>query len=169
MFKVKLLILLLISSFFYSCNTTKINNKISFNLAYIGGEEDGLIFSNLLRSYLTDFGLYDPNSRLVINANIAHERNLYITNVDNTSDREKVTSRMNIEIFDQLNNCTVFIYASTENQFYVITDTVNFISNNMAVEQIKFRNNEALIQKFIHNIADEETKCIDTYENIDEQ
>ena len=161
MCKVKLLILLLISSSLFSCSSSPVQSKHNFSLDYVGGAEDGLIFSNLLKSYLNDYGLFNPNSRLIIKASITHEQNLYITNVDNTSDREKIKSNITLSIFDQLNDCNIFHYKSSENQFYVITDTVNFTSNNVAVEQIKFRNNEALIQKLIPHIVDIEVNCLD--------
>jgi len=161
MCNVKLSILLLISSFLFSCSSKPIQSKNSFSLDYVGGAEDGLIFSNLLTSYLNDYGLLNPNSRLIIKASISHGRDLYISNVDKTSDREKINSTINLSIFDQLNNCNIFHYQSTENQFYVITETVNFISNNVAVDQIKFRNNEALIQKLIPHIVNIEANCLD--------
>ena len=160
MCKVKLLILLLISSFLSSCSSSPVHSKHSFSLDHVGGAEDGLIFSNLLSSYLNDYSLFNPSSRLMIKASILHEQNLYITNVDNTSDREKIKSTINFSIFDQLNECNVFHYKSSESQFYLITDTVNFTSNNIAVEQIKFRNNEALIQKLIPHIVDIEVSCL---------
>ena len=161
MCKVKLLILLLISSFLFSCSSSPVQSKHSFSLDYVGGAEDGLIFSNLLNSYLNDYGLFNPNSRLIIKATVSHEQDLYITNVDKTSDREKIKSTISLSIFDQLNDCNIFHYKSSENQFYVITDTVNFTSNNVAIEQIKFRNNEALIQKLIPHIVDIEINCLD--------
>ena len=161
MCKVKLLILLLISSFLFSCSSSRVQSKHSYSLDYVGGGEDGLIFSNLLTSYLNDYDLFNPNSRLIMKASVAHEQNLYITNVDKTSDREKIKSTINLSIFDQLNDCNVFYYKNSEYQFYVITDTVNFTSNNIAVEQIKFRNNEALIQKLIPHIVDIEVNCLD--------
>lgn len=161
MCKVKLLILLLISSSLFSCSSSPVQSKHSFSLDYIGGAEDGLIFSNLLTSYLNDYSLFNPSSRLMIKASIRHERDLYITNLDNTSDREKIKSTIALSIFDQLNDCSIFHYKSSENQFYVITDTVNYTSNNTAIEQIKFRNNEALIQKLIPHIVDIEVNCLD--------
>lgn len=160
MFKVKLLILLLIS-FLNSCSTSQIKKKHSFNIDYIGGAEDGLIFSNLLISNLSDYGLYNPGSRLVIYATITHEKDLYITNVDNTSNREKITSTLNVEIFDKLNECNVLNYRNSESQFYLIADTVNFTSNNVAVDQIKFRNDQDLIKKLIPQILTFDIECID--------
>ena len=53
MFKIKLLILLLISFFILSC--IKNNNHpsdIKYSVSYIAGEYDGLILKNLMTSYL---------------------------------------------------------------------------------------------------------------------
>ena len=43
-------------------------------------------------SYLYSQGIYNESSQYEIKANISHETDIYITNIDNTSDREKITS-----------------------------------------------------------------------------
>ena len=64
---------------------------MSLSVAYIGGEYDGLVLSNKLRSYLNSFNILNDKSNFGIQANISHSTNLFITNVDNTSDRERVS------------------------------------------------------------------------------
>ena len=82
MFRIKLLILLLVSFVILSCVKNNINDsKTSFSLGYIGGQYDGVILHNLLKSHLNSNGLFDPNSHFRINANAAHSGNIYITNI----------------------------------------------------------------------------------------
>ena len=85
MFRIKLLILLLTSSFILSCTNNKNSNyEKKFSLSYIGGEYDGLLLKNYLLSGLKNLKIYDQNSNIEIIANISHSTNLYITNIDNT-------------------------------------------------------------------------------------
>ena len=88
MSKIKLLILLLINFLFLSCNNT-INDRNKFAVSYIGGEYDGLVFRNLLHSHLNSFKMLDSDSDFIIVASIDHSTDIFITNIDNTSDRKK--------------------------------------------------------------------------------
>ena len=100
MYKIKLLILLLTSFILSSCvNSEKTDYDYKFSLNYIGGERDGLILKNYLNYYLNAKQIYDQSSFLVIEASISHQSNLFITNIDNTSDREKIISSLDIKIF----------------------------------------------------------------------
>ena len=153
MFKIKLLILLSISFIFIQSCTRSLDSKFKFSLDYISGAEDGLNLRNILFVHLESSNLYDQNSQLLIKANIQHTQKLYITNVDNTSDREKITSVLNITVMNQDGNCDILKFKDTEEQFYVIASTQNFISNNIAVEQIKIRNIESLVQNLIFELA----------------
>ena len=87
MFKIKLLIFLLISFFILSCSKDRTNsNDIKYSIGYISGEYDGLLLTNLLKNYLLNYDLYDEKSNFEIKASINHSSNIYITNIDNTSD-----------------------------------------------------------------------------------
>ena len=99
MSKIKLSILLLISFFIFSCTNNQIKNHSNqkYSLAYIGGEYDGLLLKNYLISSLKNLNIYDQNSNFEIQANINHSTNLYITNIDNTSDREKINTKLSIQ------------------------------------------------------------------------
>ena len=160
MFKIKLLILLLINLFILSCtNDSKLKHYHQYKLSYIGGEYDGLILSELLNANLKSFNLYNQNSSLEIRANIKHDFNLYITNIDNTSDREKITTYLNIEIFNNTKDCKVFDYNSSVSQFYIFASSEKFISNKKATEEIKFHNTEILVQNFIDELIYEKIEC----------
>ena len=152
MSKIRLLILLLTSFIFFGCSSNQLSNKMALSVAYIGGEYDGLVLSNKLRSYLNSFNILNDKSNFEIQANISHSTNLFITNVDNTSDRERVSSTINIKIFDKRKDC--FTYSSTENvsQFYVLASSDKFISNKSALEKIKIDHTEYLVKRFINSL-----------------
>ena len=103
MFKIKLLILLLVSLIFISCtNSENKNYEMKYSLGYITGEYDGLVLKNYLKNYLKSFNLYDENSLFDIKSSISHSSEVYITNIDNTSDRRNVHSNLIIEIVDKV-------------------------------------------------------------------
>lgn len=154
MFRIRLLILLLVSFIILSCAKNNINdNKTSFSLGYIGGNYDGVILNNLLKSHLKSNGLYDPNSHFKINANAEHTGNIYITNIDNTSDREKITSVIYISIINKNLNCTPYKFNDKISQFYIFSPNANFMSNDRAKDRIKFDNTESIVKKFINDIS----------------
>ena len=159
MFKIKSSILLLISYTILSCtsNTESLNSKLS--VAYIGGEYDGLVLSNQLKSQLNNFGILDKNSQYEIQANISHSNDLYITNIDNTSDREKIDSSINLKILNKKLNCFTHNYNETISQFYVLASSDQFISNSTAVEEIKFENTEYLVKKFMNSLSENAFIC----------
>ena len=159
MFKIKLLTLLFISFLSFSC-TNKIDKlPEKYSVKYIDGEEYGLLLENFLISYLKSYGAYDPASNLIINANISHTENLFITNINNTSDRQKIISTINLNINDQINDCIVYDLTNSVEQFYIIASTVNFISNNKAADEIKKSNTEELVRDFIFELQGISLKC----------
>ena len=106
MSKIKLLTLLLISFFFVNCSSTNYqakNNK--YSLDYISGGYDGLVLKKQLISKLRGFRSYDQDSRKSIQSEITHSTKVFVTNIDNTSEREEVISSLKIRIIDtKLNN-----------------------------------------------------------------
>ena len=161
MFKIKLLILLLISYLITSCINNTEDYKFKMNVAYIGGEYEGLILSNQLKSQLNNFNMLDINSQYEVQANIAHSQGLYITNIDNTSDRERIDTSANISIFDKKLDCYTYSYSETISQFYVLASSDQFISNNTATEEIKIDNTEYLVKKFINSLSESAFICND--------
>ena len=159
MFRIKLLILLLISYSLASCISNKRENDFKISIAYIGGEYDGLVLSNLLSSQLNNFGMLDKNSIYEVQANISHSQNLYITNIDNTSDREKIDSSVNMKIYNKDLKCFTYIYNETISQFYILASSDQFISNSTAVEEIKIENTEYLTKKFINSLSRDAFDC----------
>ena len=159
MFRIKLLILLLISFTISSCNGVSKTGKVKLSVGYISGEYDGLVLSNHLKSYLNSFGMLDERSRFEVQAKISHSQNLFITNIDNTSDRERVISSIKIDIFDKRMSCYSRSYVNSTDQFYVLASSDKFISNKTAVEEIKNKNTEYLVKKFINYIDKDTLTC----------
>ena len=138
MSKIKLSILLLISFFVFSCTNQQINNSNQkYSITYIGGEYDGLLLKNYLTNGLKNLKIYDQNSNFEIQANINHSTNLYITNIDNTSDREKINTKLSIKIINKESNCIVFKDEISVSQFYIYASSDKFLSNQVAVRKIK--------------------------------
>ena len=165
MFKIKLLILLLASIFFISCTKNEEpSTNIKYSMGYIGGEFDGLLLKNLLYNNLISFDLYDQKSKLEIKSSINHSSDLYITNIDNTSDRANIETRLVIDIVDKTYDCIIQTFDKNISQFYIFADSSNYISNNKAVDKIKKENTEALVKNFINTLNNTSYKCkkIDT-------
>ena len=160
MFKIKLLILLLISSFIFSCTNNQLNysNK-KYSVAYIGGEFDGLVLKNYLTGSLKNLDIYDPASKYKVQATIAHNSDLFITNTDNTSDREKISTTLSVTIKNHENSCQVYNNEIHVSQFYIYASGDKFISNQKAVKEIKKDNTEATVKQFINQLLMLKDKC----------
>ncbi len=153
MSKIKLSILLLINFFIFSCTNNQIyQTNQKYSLAHIGGEFDGLLLKNYLISSLKNLNIYDQNSEYMIQATISHSSNLFITNIDNTSDREKIDTTLNITIEDKHNKCQIYKDDINVSQFYIYTSSDKFLSNQKAIKKIKKDNTEATIEQFINNL-----------------
>lgn len=162
MSKIKLLTLSLISLFLLSCSNQKnLNIKDKLSISYISGELDALILRNLLESHLISTNMYDPFSKFTIEAGVSHGGGVFITNIDNTSDRENVSTRMEINIIDKNKDCVTFSFNETIDYFYIYASSETFLSNQKALEEIRFYNTETLIKKFIVNLTDRDFTCFD--------
>ena len=159
MFRTKLLILFLISILFNSCTNKREIINYQMSVAYIGGEYDGIILSNQIKSQLNNLGMLDENSKYEIQANISHSQNLFITNIDNTSDRERINSSVNINIYDRKLNCITYTFDKSVSQFYVLASSDQFISNSTALEEIKIHNTEYVVKKFINSLTEKAFDC----------
>ena len=132
-----------------------------FSVAYIGGEYDGLLLKNTIFNYLKGQGSFDQSSPYMIQANISHSFDLYITNIDNTSDRTKIDSSLSIIITDKLKDCQIYQDSFQVSQFYVIAESNKFLSNQVAEKKIKKDNTEALVKSFIIKLDDISLVCND--------
>ena len=160
MSKIKLSTLLLISFFVFSCANNKINDSNQkYSLAYIGGEYDGLLLKNYLTNGLKNLKIYDQDSNFEIQANINHSSNLYITNIDNTSDREKINTKVSIKIINKKSNCISFNDEITVSQFYIYASSDKFLSNQAAVKKIKKDNTGSAVRQFINKLKKIDGQC----------
>ena len=160
MSKIKLLISLLISLIVLSC--TSINdtrNSTKFSLGYVDGEYDGLLLYNNLDAHLSSYNMLDNNSRYEIRSSIDHTTAVYVTNIDNTSNRESIESGLNIIIYDKKLQCNAYSYNDKIYQFYIFASNEKFISNKVAQNKIKSENTEELVRKFISTLMYERVKC----------
>ena len=160
MSKIRLSTLLLISFFVFSCTNIQINDtNQKYSLAYIGGEYDGLLLKNYLTSGLKNLKIYDQNSNFEIQASISHSTNLYITNIDNTSDREKINTKLSFKIKDNESNCIVFEGEIIVSQFYIYASSDKFLSNQVAVKKIKKDNTASTARQFINKLKKIDSQC----------
>lgn len=159
MYKIRLLILLFTSLVFISCTNNNKSSEFQLSVAYISGEYDGLLLSNQLKSNLNNFGMLNTYSNYEIQGYITHSSNLFITNIDNTSDREKIESSIELKIYDKLNKCLTFKFNEDVSQFYILSASDKFTSNKTAVEEIKFSNTEYFVKRFINSLSRDSFIC----------
>ena len=162
MSKIKLSILLLISFSFFSCTNNQVNHSNQkYSIAYIGGEYDGLLLRNYLTGVLENLNIHDQNSNLEIQSYISHATNLYITNIDNTSDREKIDTTLSVKIVNKEKNCILYNDDITVSQFYIYASSDKFLSNQVAVKKIKKDNTESTVRQFINKLKRVDSQCND--------
>lgn len=158
MYKIRLLILLFISLAFTSCTNNK-SSEFQLSVAYISGEYDGLLLSNQLKSNLNNFGMLNTTSNYELQGSINHSSNLFITNIDNTSDREKIESSIELKIYDKLNECFSFKFNQNVSQFYILSASDRYTSNKTAIEEIKFSNTDYFVKSFINSLSGSSFIC----------
>ena len=160
MSKIKLSILLLISFSIFSCTNNQANHSNhKYSVDYIGGEYDGLLLKNYLTSGLKNLNIHDQNSNFEIQADISHGSDLYITNINNTSDRERIDTKLSIKIINRMSNCTVFNDEISVSQFYIYASSDKFLSNQVAVKKIKKDNTESTVRQFINKLKKIDGRC----------
>ena len=96
--------------------------------------------------------MHDESSPYKIRADISHSSNLYITNIDNTSDRERITSSISITIEDEISECQIYTYNYTISQFYIFASSDLFLSNQTAAKEIRKNNTEELVKRFFRKL-----------------
>lgn len=159
MLRIKSLILLLISFILFSCSKNFHHNDQKYSIAYIDGEYDGLLLKNFLTIQLNNLNIYDPSSNLELQASISHSSNLYVTNIDNTSDRENINSSLLVKLKNNEEGCIIYNDEITVSQFYVFASADKFLSNQKAVKKIKEDNTKELVRKLVKNLNFVKTSC----------
>ena len=160
MCKIKLSILLLISFFIFSCTSNQIvHSNQKYSVSYIGGEFDGLLLKNYLVSNLKNLNIYDQISNYEIRARIVHSSNLFITNTDNTSDRERVSTTLYVIVKNLDNECQIYSNEINVSQFYIYASSDKFLSNQKAYKEIKKDNTEKTVKQFINELLMIKDEC----------
>ena len=159
MFKIKLLILLLASLLLISCTNNKRDNNIRLSVSYIGGEYDGLQLYKKLRGHFNNFGILDDKSHYQVQASVSHSTDLYITNIDNTSDRERITSKIELKIYNAQLSCFTYSFKDQVTQFYILAPGDKFVSNKSAVDEIKDDNIDYFVKKFTSGLTISDLVC----------
>ena len=161
MYKIKLLILLLTSTAIFSCNSSQNfnSNSYKYRVAYIDSEYSGLLFSNLLTSYLKNNNSYSTNSNIIISGSINHSGEVYITNTNNTSDREKITTTLKLTVYDNETDCLIDKYEESIDQFYIYAPAAKILSNKNAKIKIERSNTEVLAKRFINILLKLTPEC----------
>ena len=161
MSKIKLSILLLISLFIINCSSSNNlpNNNNKYSLEYIGGGYDGLVLKKQLTSMLRGFRSFDQDSKKTIKAEISHETEIFVTNIDNTSDRERVMTSLKARVYDKKLDCVIFKFSNEISQFYIYASSEKFLSNTKALESIKYNNTEELVRNFINDLTKIKSGC----------
>ena len=87
---------------------------------------------------------------------MSHSTDLYITNIDNTSDRERITSKIELKIYNAQLSCFTHSFKDQVTQFYILAPGDKFVSNKSAVDEIKDDNIDYFVKKFTSglNISD---------------
>lgn len=161
MFKIKLSILLLTSALFFACTNNPQKSIQQFSINYIEGGESALYLSNSLKRNLESYGYFNENSHLSINAKISHVTSFYVTKTDNTSSRERVSTSINLKVTDKMTKCTVYEFNKDIIQFYLVSESTVYLSNDAAVSKIKKDNTDELVANFIFDLKQNELKCKD--------
>jgi adenylosuccinate synthase len=129
-------------------------------LEYIGGGYDGLVLKKQLTSMLRGFRSFDQDSKRTVKAEINHEMEIFITNIDNTSDRERVKSSLKVKVYDKELDCVIFKFNDEISQFYIYASSEKFLSNTKAVESIKYNNTEELVKNFVNDLTRIKSGCL---------
>ena len=152
MSKIKLLILLLISINLISCANNNIYQNSKYSVGYIGSSFEGLLLKNNLESNLRAFNLYSQQSNFLIEGNIGNSFSIYVPTTNKTSQRENVTTGINLKIFNKNLNCDVYSFEETTSQFYIYASSTYFLSNKEAQKDIINDNINNLIVDFINTL-----------------
>jgi hypothetical protein len=114
---------------------------------------------NFLKIVLWMLQALDKNSNFKITGKIKHTDDFFVTNIDNTSDRQRVDSSIEILIEDLQGKCPTYNYNDQISQFYVFASSEKFISNQIAKKKIKSQNTENLVDNFIKNVIYKDLYC----------
>ena len=147
MFKIKLLTLFLTSIFFISCSK-KVDLKKQYNVKLVSGENN-FSYQNTLIQYLDSMKLYSStNNNYLIQISPNLSQSVFITNIDKTSDRKKITLSITYNVFKILGSlnveCNVFSQKYKRSSTYLFASG-EFNQSNVAADEEVTQNLISLI------------------------
>ena len=159
MFKIKLLILFLISYCLTNCTNTL--NKDGKYYVMPSGDDPTYNIRNTLVQYLESMGLYDENEYdYVIEFSNTFDESTFITNIDKTSDRKKITYNIQYKIVKKFNNfsCPLFIQDYKKVSSFIFAGGEFNISNAAADAEIKNNLIDLTTNDFIDDLLNSKRK-----------
>jgi len=159
MFKIKLLILFLIS--FTLTNCTNNINDIGKYYVKSSGNDPTYNIRNTLVQYLESMGLYDENDYdYVIEFSNGFDESTFVTNIDKTSDRKKITYNIEYRIVKKFNNfsCPIFIQEYKKVSSFIFAGGEFNISNDAADAEIKNNLIDLTTNDFIDDLLNNKRK-----------
>ena len=147
MFKIKLLTLFLTSIFLISCSK-KVDLKKQYNVKLVSGENN-FSYQNTLIQYLDSMKLYSStNNNYLIRISPNLSQSVFITNIDKTSDRKKITLSITYNVFKILGSlnveCNVFSQKYKRSSTYLFASG-EFNQSNVAADEEVTQNLISLI------------------------
>ena len=137
MFKIKLLTLFLVSIFLFSCSK-KVDLKRKYNVDVVAGQNN-FSYQNTLIQYLDSMKLYSTtNNNYVIQISPNINQSVFITDIDKTSDRKKITLSATYNILKKLKSlnveCNVFSQTYKRSSTYLFASG-EFNQSNVAADE----------------------------------
>ena len=137
MFKIKLLTLFLISLFLINCSK-KVDLKKQYNVDIVSGQNN-FSYQNTLIQYLDSMKLYsNTNNNYVIQISPNLSQSVFITNIDKTSDRNKISLSVTYNVFKILKSlnvkCNVFSQNYKRSSAYLFASG-EFNQSNIAADE----------------------------------
>ena len=102
-----------------------------------------------MESKLRGYEIFDKESKFLIKGSISNSTELYITNIDNTSDRELITTSIDLKVVNIEEDCVIFNFNDNISQFYIFSSGDKFISNSQASKRIVENNTDTITQNFV--------------------
>ena len=166
MYKIKLLILFLVSFILVSC--TKNNySQTKFTVVSSGDDLDYNI-SNTLIQYLDSMNMYDStNYDFKIDFSSNFKQDTFITNIDKTTDRSKISFNIEYRVTKKFRDftCPVFIQKYKKVSSYIYASGEYNRSNEAAEREIKNNLIDLTTNDFIDDLLD--NKRMDCFYRIE--
>ncbi len=160
MFKIKLLILFALSILVYSCSNHNYDTR-TFTISTSPNEETYQV-RNILIQYLDSMSLYDEiNPDYIINVDASFSERSFITNIDKTSDRKRITLKVKYKVIQKYKyyNCAMFIQDYERSSNYIFASGEFNQSNKAADLEIKNNLIDLITNDLLDDIIGDRLRC----------